>query len=166
MDRSGAALDAADGVLTTFAPAETRGRGQALGKAAHAGAFLALVGPLGAGKTELAKGVAEGLGVASVVNSPTFVLMNEHVGRLRLFHIDAYRLSDPEEAIAAGLLEERQAAGVTVAEWADRLAGWLPTDRLEMAIDLDPDLDDRRTITWHATGVEHARLAAEAFGAR
>ena len=67
-----------------------------------------LVGPLGAGKTELAKGVAEGLGVTSVVNSPTFVLMNEHVGRLRLFHIDAYRLDDTEEAGAAGLFDERQ----------------------------------------------------------
>ena len=63
--------------------------------------LLALIGPLGAGKTELAKGVAEGLGVTSVVNSPTFVLMNEHTGRLRLFHIDAYRLDDPEEALAA-----------------------------------------------------------------
>jgi tRNA threonylcarbamoyladenosine biosynthesis protein TsaE len=165
MDRSDAALDAG-GVLTTHAAAETRGRVRALGQAAQAGAFLALVGPLGAGKTELAKGVAEGLGVASVVNSPTFVLMNEHMGRLRLFHIDAYRLSDPEEAVAAGLLEERQAAGVTVAEWADRLAGWLPPDRLELVIDPDPVFDDRRTITWRATGAVHARLAAEAFGPR
>jgi tRNA threonylcarbamoyladenosine biosynthesis protein TsaE len=166
VDGSDAAPERAGGVLTTRAAAETRGRGRALGKAAQAGAFLALVGPLGAGKTELAKGVAEGLGVASVVNSPTFVLMNEHVGRLRLFHIDAYRLSDPEEAMAAGLLEERHAAGVTVAEWADRLVGWLPADRLELVIDPDPDLDERRTITWRATGVAHARLAAEAFGAQ
>ena len=58
-----------------------------------------------------------------MVNSPTFILMNEHDGRLRLFHVDAYRLDDPEEALAAGLLDERQAAGVTVVEWADRLDG-------------------------------------------
>ena len=74
----------------------------ALGSHAHAGSLVALIGPLGAGKTELAKGVAEGLGVTSVVNSPTFVLMNEHVGRLRLFHIDAYRLDDPDEAPRPG----------------------------------------------------------------
>ena len=80
--------------------------------------MLALIGPLGAGKTQLAKGVADGLGVTSVVNSPTFVLMNEHVGRLRLFHIDAYRLDDPDEAVAAGLFDDRQAAGIEVVEWA------------------------------------------------
>ena len=131
---------------------------------AHPGAFLALIGPLGAGKTEMAKGVAEGLGVTSVVNSPTFVLMNEHEGRLRLFHIDAYRLADPSDAVAAGLLEERQSEGVTVAEWADRLDAWLPGDRLELRIEPDGELADRRTITWRATGNEHARLAARAFG--
>ena len=83
------------GSLSTSAPRETRSIGRALGSRAGPGTLVALIGPLGAGKTELAKGVAEGLGVTSVVNSPTFVLMNEHVGRLRLFHIDAYRLDDP-----------------------------------------------------------------------
>jgi tRNA threonylcarbamoyladenosine biosynthesis protein TsaE len=164
MDQPDGEAGLAGGMVVTDAAAETRARGRDLGEAAHAGAFLALIGPLGAGKTEMAKGVAEGLGVASVVNSPTFVLMNEHEGRLRLFHIDAYRLADPGEAVAAGLLEERQAEGVTVAEWADRLDGWLPGDRLELRIEPDPELADRRTITWRATGIEHARLADRAFG--
>jgi tRNA threonylcarbamoyladenosine biosynthesis protein TsaE len=128
------------------------------------GTVLALVGPLGAGKTQLAKGVAEGLGVRSVVNSPTFVLMNEHEGRLRLFHIDAYRLDDPQDALAAGLLDERQATGVTVVEWAERLAGWLPDARLE--ITLAPMADDERSriVGWQAHGADHARLAARALG--
>jgi len=164
MDQPDAEAGLAGGMVVTDAAADTRARGRELGEAAHTGAFLALIGPLGAGKTEMAKGVAEGLGVTSVVNSPTFVLMNEHEGRLRLFHIDAYRLADPYEAVAAGLLEERQAEGVTVAEWADRLDGWLPGDRLELRIEPDPELPDRRTITWRATGIEHARLAARAFG--
>jgi tRNA threonylcarbamoyladenosine biosynthesis protein TsaE len=132
--------------------------GRALGTAAGPGMFVALIGPLGAGKTVLAKGIAQGLGVTSVVNSPTFVLMNEHRGRLPFYHVDAYRLDDPEEALAAGLLDERQAGGVTVVEWADRLGDWLPDERLE--IELVPDgADDRRQVSWQAYGEGHARLA-------
>ncbi|HEX6475369.1 MAG TPA: tRNA (adenosine(37)-N6)-threonylcarbamoyltransferase complex ATPase subunit type 1 TsaE, partial [Candidatus Limnocylindria bacterium] len=103
MDRS-SAPPIAGGVITSRSAAETRAVGRSLGRAAAPGTLLALTGPLGAGKTQLAMGVAEGLGVQSVVNSPTFILMNEHEGRLRLFHVDAYRLGDPEEALAAGLL--------------------------------------------------------------
>ena len=145
-------------------PDETREIGRRIGAAAGPGTVLALVGPLGAGKTQLAKGIAEGLGVTSVVNSPTFVLMNEHAGRLRLYHVDAYRLGDPEEALAAGLLDERQADGVTVVEWADRLDGWLPAERLE-----HPARDARRMsrctarCAGTALGAAHDELAAEAL---
>ena len=153
----------AEGSLRSAAPGETRAIGHAIGSRAHAGALVALIGPLGAGKTELAKGVAEGLGVTSVVNSPTFVLMNEHVGRLRLFHIDAYRLDDPDEALAAGLFDDRQAAGVAVVEWADRLADRLPAERLELTLLPEPDGSDQRHISWRAVGEAHLRLAGEAL---
>lgn len=126
--------------------------------AAVEGSVVALIGELGAGKTQMAKGVAEGLGVTGVVNSPTFVLMNEHPGRLRLYHIDAYRLGDPEEAAAAGLLDERQADGVTVIEWADRLAGWLPPDRLEIGIE-PGDGPSQRILRWEVHGTSHDRLS-------
>lgn len=160
MDQPGATAIAAAGSLVSHSAEETRRLGRALAEAAHAGTLLALIGPLGTGKTELAKGVAEGLGVTSVVNSPTFVLMNEHVGRLRLFHIDAYRLDDPEEAVAAGLFDDRQAAGVAVVEWADRLGDRLPADRLELTIQPAADGSDERRIGWHAIGAAHRRLAA------
>lgn len=150
--------DVRRGSLVSTAPEQTRALGRALGGAAVAGTLLALRGPLGAGKTQLAKGVAEGLGVPTVVNSPTFVLMNEHVGRLRLYHVDAYRLADPEEALAAGLLDDRELEGVTVIEWADRLEGWLPLDRLE--IDLEPGSGpSERHVRWEAHGPAHARIA-------
>ena len=165
MEGLGTYADAA-GSLRTAAARETRAIGHALGSHAHAGALVALIGPLGAGKTELAKGVAEGLGITSVVNSPTFVLMNEHVGRLRLFHIDAYRLDDPEEAIAAGLFDDRQAAGVAVVEWADRLADRLPAERLELTLQAEPEGSDRRHISWRALGAAHLRLAGEALAKR
>ena len=137
----------------------TRAIGRALGRAAAPGTVLALSGELGAGKTQLAKGVASGLGVEGVVNSPTFVLMNEHVGRLRLFHVDAYRLGDPEEALAAGLLDDRAAGGVVVIEWADRLDGWLPDDRLDVQIDPVEGEPSSRLLRWTAHGSEHAQLA-------
>jgi tRNA threonylcarbamoyladenosine biosynthesis protein TsaE len=155
-----------EGSLSTTAAQETRSLGRALGSCARPGTLVALIGPLGAGKTELAKGVAEGLGVTSVVNSPTFVLMNEHLGRLRLFHIDAYRLDDPEEAVAAGLFDDRQAAGVAVVEWADRLGGRLPAERLELTMIPEPDGSDTRRIRWRAIGPAHTRLAGEALAAR
>ena len=153
------------GSLVSEGPDETHAIGRRIGAAAGPGTVLALTGELGAGKTQLAKGVAEGLGVTSVVNSPTFVLMNEHVGRLRLHHIDAYRLADAEEASAAGLLDERMADGVTVVEWADRLDGWLPPERLEIHLETPPDAPMRRLLHWRAIGVEHTDLAAGALRA-
>jgi tRNA threonylcarbamoyladenosine biosynthesis protein TsaE len=146
-------------------PEQTREIGRRIGAAAVPGTMLALIGPLGAGKTQLTKGIAEGLGVVGVVNSPTFVLMNEHTGRLRLFHVDAYRLDDPEEASAAGLLDERQATGVTVVEWADRLDGWLPAERLEIRLDTPPGAPMHRTLRWASHGPIHDRLAGEALDA-
>lgn len=156
---------AASGRLHSSSPDQTRAIGRGLGRSASPGTVLALSGELGAGKTQLAKGVAEGLGITSVVNSPTFVLMNEHIGRIRLYHIDAYRLADPEEAIAAGLLDEREVDGLTVIEWADRLEGWLPLERLDVNLGAGPGPDDR-TIAWEAWGESHRRLAAEAMERR
>jgi len=154
------------GTLASSSASETRAIGARLGAAAPPGTILALVGRLGAGKTQLAKGVAEGLDVPSVVNSPTFILMNEHVGRLRLFHVDAYRLDDPGEALATGLLDERGADGVTVIEWADRLDGWLPAERLDIQIDIDPTDPERRMFAWQAHGAAHESLARAAMMGR
>jgi tRNA threonylcarbamoyladenosine biosynthesis protein TsaE len=164
MDRTAAAP--ASGQLHSDSPASTRAIGRALGRAAAPGTLIALVGELGAGKTQLAKGVAEGLEVTTVVNSPTFVLMNEHVGRLRLYHVDAYRLAEAEEAVDSGLIDDRQADGVVVVEWADRLEGWLPSDRIDIAIDGADAGPSVRTLRWMARGDAHARLADTAFGAR
>jgi tRNA threonylcarbamoyladenosine biosynthesis protein TsaE len=160
MERSDSAtLPVATGEARSGSPQATRDLGHDLGNAASAGTVLALIGPLGAGKTQLAKGVAEGLGVTTVVNSPTFVLMNEHQGRLRMHHVDAYRLDEPFDAIEAGLLDDRGAEGVVVVEWADRLSAWLPAERLE--IELVPLEDESsRALRWRAIGDAHVRLAS------
>lgn len=90
------------------------------------GDVLALIGDLGAGKTCFVQGLAEGLQVTGPVSSPTFTLVNEYQGRLPLYHMDVYRLNDPEEALDFGLNEYLYGQGVTVIEWADRLGDLLP----------------------------------------
>ncbi len=138
---------------------ETRQLAAALAAAAQPGDRLALMGPLGAGKTQFAKGFAVGLGISEVVNSPSFTLMAEYEGRLRLFHQDLYRLADTEEALAGGLLDVRQDEGVTVSEWADRLDEGLDVDRLTVAI--EPLDGERRAIELRG----HGALATRYLGA-
>jgi len=115
-------------------PETTSALGTALAAAARPGDVICLWGDLGAGKTVFAKGFGAGLGVASTVNSPSFVLMAEHAGRLPLFHLDLYRLANAGEAVAGGLLDERQSAGVTLIEWPDRLGPALPRERVDVVI--------------------------------
>jgi tRNA threonylcarbamoyladenosine biosynthesis protein TsaE len=113
--------------MATFishSPAQTSGLGEQWGREAERGWVLGLSGGLGAGKTILAAGVARGLGVNARVQSPTFALVNEYRdGRLRLFHLDLYRLASRDEIIAAGLeIYLVRPAGVAVVEWIER---WL-----------------------------------------
>jgi tRNA threonylcarbamoyladenosine biosynthesis protein TsaE len=104
-------------------PAETESLGESFGRAAKHGRVIALSGELGAGKTQLVKGLARGLGVTARVHSPTFTLINEYAGgRLRLFHLDLYRLETRGQILSAGLEEFLQPDGVAVVEWAERIA--------------------------------------------
>jgi tRNA threonylcarbamoyladenosine biosynthesis protein TsaE len=128
---------------------------------AQAGDRIALVGPLGAGKTQFAKGFAVGLGIREVVNSPSFTLMAEYEGRLPLFHQDLYRLSGAEEVIAGGLIDERQALGVTLTEWAERLPDEVDPGRLTLRIEVLEG--DERRITVLPAGAEQQRFVEAAI---
>jgi len=134
-------------------PDSTSALGRALAAEARPGDVICLWGDLGAGKTHLAKAFGVGLGVTDTIVSPSFILMAEYVGRLPLFHIDLYRLSDAADAISGGLIDDRQAAGVTLIEWPDRLGTALPERRLDVII--DGSGDEPRTITLRAV---HADL--------
>ena len=146
--------------LVSTSPAHTRALGRRIGRLAAPGTLLALSGPLGAGKTQFAKGVAEGLDVTNVVNSPTFIIVNEHPGRLVLFHVDAYRISGEDEARQAGVFDERMGSGVTVIEWADRLRSGLPADRLDILIEPNARSASQRMVRLAARGPRHEELAA------
>src|SRR5271170_1059130 len=107
--------------MATFishSPAETESLGERWGRAARRGLVIALSGDLGAGKTQLVKGIARGLGVPERPHSPTFTLVNEYGGgRLKLFHLDLYRLETPGQILSAGVEDYLTPEGVTVIEW-------------------------------------------------
>jgi tRNA threonylcarbamoyladenosine biosynthesis protein TsaE len=111
--------------MATFishSPAETESLGERWGRTAERGLVIGLSGDLGAGKTQLVKGIARGLGVTAQVHSPTFTLVNEYGGgRLRLFHLDLYRLESHAQIVSAGLEEFLQPDGLAVIEWAERM---------------------------------------------
>jgi tRNA threonylcarbamoyladenosine biosynthesis protein TsaE len=108
--------------MISHGPAATEALGEKFGRAARHGLVLALSGDLGAGKTQFVKGLARGLGVTARVHSPTFTLVNEYGGgRLKLFHLDLYRLETPAQILSAGIREFLSPDGVAVIEWAERL---------------------------------------------
>jgi len=141
-------------------PEAMRDLGARLAAVAEPGDLICLYGELGAGKTQLAKGFGAGLGIADTINSPTFILMAEYAGRLPLFHVDLYRLADEVDAAADGLLDDRQADGVTLIEWADRLGDRLPPSRLDVRIEGIGEAP--RTVTLVPSDDRHARLVAAA----
>lgn len=119
--------------MTSRSAGETDRLGQALGLTLRGGEFLALLGTLGAGKTTLVRGIAKGLKAdPSSVSSPTFVLAHEYRGRLDLVHVDLYRIRSPHELESTGLTEYLSKSAVAAVEWADKLPGWWPDDRLEI----------------------------------
>jgi tRNA threonylcarbamoyladenosine biosynthesis protein TsaE len=147
-------------VVVTRDAAETQRLGAALAPVAEAGDLIALWGELGAGKTQFAKGFGAGLGVEETVNSPSFILMAEYEGRLRLFHQDLYRLADASDALAGGLVDDRQEIGVTLVEWPERMGPALPTARLDVVI--GGAGDEPRAITIRATDPGYRRYVEAA----
>lgn len=150
--------------LSAASPAEMQAAGERLGRALQTGDAVALMGPLGAGKTTFVQGVARGTGVPADrhVASPTFALVNEHPGRVPLVHADLYRINDPAELAELGLSEAFDRAAVAI-EWLDRFPEAAPEDRLEIAIEIGGD-GVRRLIARGAGPRGDALVAALAAG--
>lgn len=136
----------------------TEALGRRLGALLFPGAVVALVGPMGAGKTHLTRAVAEGLDVRNpaAVNSPTFVLIQEYAARLPIYHFDAYRLSGAREFAELGADEYLRGDGVCLVEWADKVEVTLPAEHLRVEIEV-VDSDCRR-FHFRATGERYESL--------
>lgn len=133
----------------TSAFEETRALGQRLGELAPAGLVVLLNGNLGAGKTCFAQGVAMGLGVpaGTPVTSPTYTLLNIHLGRLHLYHFDLYRLSRVDDLTDLGYDEFAEGDGVTLVEWADRMTDTLPAS---LSVSIERTHEERRLFRFEA----------------
>jgi tRNA threonylcarbamoyladenosine biosynthesis protein TsaE len=140
--------------------AETEALGRRLGEHLFPGAVVALIGPLGAGKTQFARAIAVGLDIANaaVVNSPTFVLIQEYAARLPIYHFDAYRLKSETEFADLGVHEYFESNGVCLVEWADKVANTLPKERLEVRIAITGE--ESRHIEVAALGARYEAVAA------
>lgn len=137
---------------TTHGDAETRALGRRLSERVEPGDLITLSGPLGAGKTTLVQGLAQGLGVTTDATSPTFVLIIEHAGRMPLLHLDAYRLETKcfdaiRDAGVPDFLDRDDA--VKVVEWPERIADFLPRPRFAITIDTVGDTDQRSITMVH-----------------
>lgn len=126
---------------------ETIALAEKLGKILKKGDVIALDGTLAAGKTHFTKGIAKGLGIKEEITSPTFTIVSEYTGRLHLYHIDVYRLSDENDFLEIGAEEMLYGDGVCVIEWSEKIKPILPKNTIHIAIEINADSSRKFTIT-------------------
>jgi tRNA threonylcarbamoyladenosine biosynthesis protein TsaE len=129
-------------------PDATQNFGRRLGELLFPGSVVALIGPLGAGKTHLARAIAEGLQIkdSRIVTSPTFVLIQEYDARLPIYHFDTYRLADECAFLDLGVQEYFAGEGVCLIEWADRVERFLPAEYLRVTLEVTGETTRKLTV--------------------
>lgn len=138
-------------IIETNGPEETFELGKRLGGKCRPGQIFTLIGDLGVGKTVFTQGVAAGLGVTEIVNSPTFTILQIYEsGRMPFYHFDVYRISDVEEMDEIGYEDCFYGEGVSLVEWADLIPEILPEHYTQIVIEKDL-----------AKGFEHRRITIE-----
>lgn len=143
--------------VLTSSTEETMRFAEKIGKTVQPGTVIVLEGDLGAGKTTFTKGLALGLGITRVVNSPTFTIIKEYHGRIPLYHMDVYRLENSEEDL--GFDEYFEGDGVTVVEWASKIQEQLPLHYIELTITRMGE--NQRKINIRAIGEENIKWIKE-----
>jgi tRNA threonylcarbamoyladenosine biosynthesis protein TsaE len=158
-----------DTFVTTSAE-ETIELGKRLGALLEPGDVLVLTGDLGAGKTQLTKGIAAGLGVEDDVSSPTFTIEMVYEGdSCTLYHFDLYRLEDASELDDTGIFDVLGADGVCVIEWGEQFATEIGDERLDVILsrrddEAEPGVEPARTIRFRALGTRSERIVAALCG--
>jgi len=143
--------------VTSDSPETTRRLGAALARMLRAGDVVALVGELGAGKTEFVRGMVGGLGGSERVSSPTFVIATSYDTRPTLYHLDAYRLRSAEELVDAGAADFLDAGCIVVVEWADRVEGFFAGGHVRVRILHEGPA--RRRLIFRVDGLPHVKLS-------
>jgi len=148
---------------------ETVELGLKLGRILQGGETICLMGDLGTGKTAFTGGIARALDIAGYITSPTFTIVNEYEGKLPLYHFDVYRINDTDEMFEIGYEEYINSSGIKVIEWADRIEGILPNERIDVTIQKDDAGNpDSRIITMCFCGEKvsgyERRLSDESIG--
>ncbi len=154
--------------IVSHSSAQTQRLGMHLGDLLHGGELILLDGKLGMGKTTFTQGLAQGLDIHEVINSPTFTLLKEYTGQSRtmqgttsecrpaLYHFDLYRLDDPEEIFDLGFEDYFYGTGVCVVEWADKAEEFWPSKRLRIQMKMMSDT--KRGLLFLATGTQYCKL--------
>lgn len=146
--------------MMTHSPAETRALGEKLAHLLLPGDVLLLWGDLGAGKSELTRGIAKGLGIAGPISSPSFTIMNVYdEGRIPLYHFDWYRLQSSEELYEMGMDEYLGGDGVAVIEWPGQCSDAIPETCLSIIIEPQED-ETRRILFDYRGGFRNLKLEA------
>lgn len=145
--------------IVSTAPEKTFSFGRQLGQLLQEGSVLCLIGDLGAGKTLLVQGIAQGLGLNEEITSPTFTVMNVYEGNIPVYHFDLYRLESPEQLVDIGFDEYTNAGGIAIIEWPDKFPGFMPDSYLR--IELIKTGDNDRLIKVSSQGAHHHLLYEE-----
>jgi tRNA threonylcarbamoyladenosine biosynthesis protein TsaE len=139
--------------------AETEGLGRRIAQEIQPGSVLALTGDLGAGKTQLVKGLVAGLGSSAAVTSPTFTIVHEYLGgRLPIYHFDFFRLEDRQSIAPLGLDDYFFGDGVSVIEWADRFVEMIPKEARWISFEIKSE--NVRTIDAHPDAIRDSRITS------
>jgi tRNA threonylcarbamoyladenosine biosynthesis protein TsaE len=118
----------------TSSPEETELLGQKIGARLKGGEVLALFGGMGAGKTVLTRGIARGLGVAEGVSSPTFALVHEYDGRLKIYHFDMFRVESWDDLYSTGFFDFLDSGAVLIVEWSENIENALPESAVRIRL--------------------------------